>query len=97
MKTFKVKIQNSEGLHARPASQLVSLCHRFDSNITLTFADMEADGKNITEALGLGAEKDDELIIRAEGKDESEVKEALKKLFTANAPETEKVQEYGDH
>jgi len=91
MEMLKVKIQNSEGLHARPASRLVSLCHRFDSNITLIFADIKVNGKNITEVLGLGAEKGDELIIKATGKDESEAKEALKKLFRANAPGMEKI------
>jgi len=91
MNTFKIKIQNSEGLHARPASRLVSLCHRFDSNITLIFADTKVNCKNITEVLALGAEKGDELIIKAIGKDESEAKKALKKLFRANAPGTEKI------
>jgi len=87
MEMLKVKIQNSEGLHARPASRLVSLCHRFDSNITLIFADIKVNGKNITEVLGLGAEKGDELIIKATGKDESEAKEA----------EWRRSKEYGDH
>ena len=91
METLEVKIQNSDGLHARPASRLVSLCHRFDSNITLVLADMEIDGKNITEVLGLGAEKGDELIIEITGTDESKAKKALKKLFTNNAPGSEKI------
>ena len=46
MNTFKIKIQNSEGLHARPASKLVSLCHRFDSNIMLIFADIKVNGNH---------------------------------------------------
>jgi len=91
MKTFKIIIQNSEGLHARPASRLVSLCHRFDSNITLDSGDMEANGKNVTEVLGLGAEKGARLTIKITGKDELKAKEALKKLFTNNAPGSEKI------
>ncbi|MCD4669333.1 MAG: HPr family phosphocarrier protein [Actinomycetia bacterium] len=91
MKTFKIIIQNSEGLHARPASRLVSLCHRFDSNITLDSGDMEANGKNVTEVLGLGAEKGDRLTIKITGKDELKAKEALKKLFTNSAPGSEKI------
>ena len=91
METIKIRIQNNEGLHARPASRLVSLCHRFDSNVTLTFSDMEADCKNVTEVLGLGAEKDDVLTVRVSGKDESETKEALLKFFSGNTSGAEKI------
>jgi len=91
METFKIKIRNSEGLHARPASRFVSLCHKFDSNIMLNSGNMEANGKNVTEVLGLGAEKDDELIIKITGKDESKAKEALKKLFANNTSGSEKI------
>jgi len=91
METFKIIIQNSGGLHARPASGLVSLCHRFDSNITLDSGSMEANGKNVTEVLGLGAEKGDKLIIKITGKDELKAKEALKRHFANSSTGSEKI------
>ncbi|GAH02568.1 unnamed protein product [marine sediment metagenome] len=82
MKIFKINIQNSEGLHARPASRLVELCHRFDSSIILSSQETEADGKNITEVLGLGAEMGRTLTIRITGKDETETEKAIKDFFS---------------
>lgn len=81
MKIFKINIQNSEGLHARPASRLVELCHRFDSSIMISSQEIEADGKNITEVLGLGAEMGRTLTIGITGKDETEAEKAIKEFF----------------
>ncbi len=89
MKILKINIQNSEGLHARPASKLVELCHRFDSSIIISSQEMEADGKNITEVLGLGAEIGRTLTIGITGKDETEAEKAIKEFFSGgfkNAP-----------
>jgi len=35
MLSVEIKINDVEGLHARPASRLVGLCHRFDSRIMI--------------------------------------------------------------
>ena len=42
---------------------------------------MEADGKNITEVLGLGAEMGRTLTIGITGKDETEAEKAIKEFF----------------
>jgi len=82
MISVKVKIDNIEGLHARPASRLVKLCHRFDSSIVISSQEMEADGKNITEVLSLSAEMGRTLTIGIKGKDEEKTEKAILKFFS---------------
>ncbi len=91
MRTFRIKIVHNEGLHARPASRFVSLCHKFISDIKIVNGDLTADGKNITEVLSLGIEKGDYLTIDIRGKDEQEAEIALKKLFSHRNFNMEKI------
>jgi phosphotransferase system HPr (HPr) family protein len=91
MKTFRIKIKNSEGLHARPASGFVSLCHKFISDIKIVYGGIVADGKNITEVLGLGIEKGDYLNVKIRGKDEQEAERALKNFFLSVNSGAEKI------
>ena len=81
MKILDIIITDPEGLHARPASRLVGLCHNYDSDITINSNGIKANGKNITEVLALGAEKDDRIEIEISGNDESAAKHALGDLF----------------
>ncbi|MCJ7471606.1 MAG: HPr family phosphocarrier protein [Actinobacteria bacterium] len=82
MRSVEIKINNKEGLHARPASRLVALCHRFGSAIMISTQEAAADGKNITEVLCLGAEMGDTLTIKIDGKDEARAEKAIKDFFT---------------
>ena len=81
MKILDIIITDPEGLHARPASRLVSLCHNYDADIAINFGGMRANGKNITEVLALGAEKDDRIEIEISGNDASAAEHALRDLF----------------
>ena len=85
MRSVKIKVNNIEGLHARPASRLVGLCHRFVSSIMISLQEAAADGKNITEVLGLGAEMGNILIIEINGKDEARAEKAIKEFFGTGA------------
>jgi phosphocarrier protein HPr len=91
VKTFRIKIVHNEGLHARPASRFVSLCHRFTSDIKIVNGDLTADGKNITEVLSLGLQKGDYPAIDIRGKDEQEAERALKKFFSSDNPDMENI------
>ncbi len=75
-----MKITNCLGIHARPATLLVKAAQKFRSRITLVKDDMEADGKSIMDIMILAAEPDSSIIIRADGEDETEALEALKKI-----------------
>ena len=40
-------VKNKTGLHARPAAQLVALCKKFKSKITISTDGVDCDGKSI--------------------------------------------------
>jgi phosphocarrier protein len=76
----KVRITNRLGIHARPATLLVRAAQKFESRITLIKDDMEVDGKSIMDIMILAAEPDSTITIRADGEDEDEAVQALKKI-----------------
>jgi phosphocarrier protein len=97
MKKLEININDPEGLHARPASRLVSLCHSIKSDVTLSFGGNSANGKNITEVLALGAEKGDLIRMSISGRDEEEVLAALKEMLAGNTAGEEGGEHYGGH
>jgi phosphotransferase system HPr (HPr) family protein len=85
MRSVKIKLNNIDGLHARPASRLVGLCHQLVSSIMISVQEATANGKNITEVLGLGAEMGNILIIEINGIDEARAEKAIKDFFGTGA------------
>ncbi|PPF75747.1 dihydroxyacetone kinase phosphoryl donor subunit DhaM [Pseudoclavibacter sp. Z016] len=59
----KVEIVNEQGLHARPAAQLVSVAGKFDAQITIGGADAES----LLRIISLGASKGQEIEVSATG------------------------------
>ena len=80
MKEVKVKIPNSLGLHARPASLFAKTAENFESDITVEKDGIEVDGKSILGLMMLVAEKGAELTIKVDGPDEEEALKALVEL-----------------
>lgn len=76
----QTRIGAEEGLHARPASLFVKKAKEFTSDITVIKGDKEANAKSPLKVMSLGAKKDDEVTIRAEGDDAEEAVEALAAL-----------------
>lgn len=83
MKSGEFTILFADGLHARPASELVRLCQKAKSNILLIKDDMTADPKSILGIMALGAAKDSIIKVEVDGEDEVEVFENLTNFFTA--------------
>ncbi len=83
VKEFTVTVKSETGLHARPASQLVSEASKFQSEIKLNKGDVSVNSKSIMGVLGLGATTGDVLRITAEGVDENEAAKAIEALFEA--------------
>ena len=77
MRELRVKIKAETGLHARTASLLVNAVSKSKSNITVEKEGQEANLKSLLGLLGLGVLENDEIVIRASGRDENEVIEAL--------------------
>lgn len=80
MKKIIVTIESKSGLHARPASTLVALAQKFESEIQLEKNGNSINGKSIIGILGLGVSMGDKITIIAEGTDEEIAVEALVKL-----------------
>jgi len=77
----KVQIVNSQGLHARPAHQIVLEANRFPCKISVANGDLVVDAKSIMSLMMLAAEKGTELVILAEGEKAQEAAEAIASLI----------------
>ena len=75
-----VKIVNKNGLHARPAAELVKTASRFQSEITMVRDDLEVNGKSIMGVMMLAAECGAELLVRADGPDAEQAVQAIADL-----------------
>ncbi len=76
-----VQIVNKNGLHARPAAEIVKIAARFQSEITLVKDGMEVNGKSIMGVMMLAAECGSSLVLRANGVDADAAVEALSALI----------------
>jgi phosphocarrier protein HPr len=77
-----VQIANRNGLHARPAAEIVKLAARFKSEITIVKDDLDVNGKSIMGVMMLAAEHGSSITFRAEGPDADQALEALTTLVT---------------
>jgi phosphocarrier protein HPr len=77
----EVTIANKNGLHARPAAEIVKLASRYQSDITLVREDLEVNGKSIMGVMMLAAEFGSSLLLRAAGPDAEQAVSALSDLI----------------
>lgn len=78
--TRAIVINNTQGMHARPAEMFARRALQFKSRIELITEGQRADGKSILHLLTLGARKGTQLVIEAEGPDAQEAVDALAEL-----------------
>jgi phosphocarrier protein len=76
-----VTIANKNGLHARPAAEIVKTAAKFKSEITLVRDDLEVNGKSIMGVMMLAAEFGSTLLLRADGPDADAAVGAIAKLI----------------
>jgi phosphocarrier protein HPr len=77
-----VQIVNRNGLHARPAAEIVKLAAKFQSEITVVKDDLDVNGKSIMGVMMLAAEHGSSITFRAEGPDADQALEALTTLVS---------------
>ena len=77
----EVIVNNESGLHARPAALFVQRANKFESDIFVELEDKRADAKSIIGVMSLGAYSGERITLNADGKDEDEAIESLKKLL----------------
>ena len=76
-----VTIVNENGLHARPAAEVVKIAAKFKSDITMVRDDLEVNAKSIMGVMMLAAECGSQLIVRANGDDAQEAVDAIAALI----------------
>ncbi|GFI57314.1 phosphocarrier protein HPr [Muribaculaceae bacterium] len=81
MKEFKYVITDPQGIHARPAGELVKAAKAFTSSIMITKDDKSGDCKKIFGIMGLGIKKANEVVVTFDGEDEEAAYEAVSKLM----------------
>jgi phosphocarrier protein len=79
---------NRNGVHARPAAEIVKLAARFKSDITLTRDELEVNGKSIMGVMMLAAEFGSTVTLRATGPDADTAVEQLATLIASKFGET---------
>jgi phosphoenolpyruvate-protein phosphotransferase len=84
----KTTVKHPEGLHARPAAQLVQTAQHFESDITITMGRWKADAKSVLEILTLGVNEGSEVSISADGEDAEQAIKALCELIESNFGDT---------
>ena len=70
-------IANKLGLHARAAAKLVNTANRFACHCEIQFNAQVADAKSIMAMLMLAATQGSDIVVRCDGRDESEAMEAI--------------------
>jgi phosphocarrier protein HPr len=73
-------IVNQDGLHARPAAQIVKLANSFAAEIELSKDGVSVNGKSIMGVMMLAAEFGSSIVIRANGPDAQQAVDALVRL-----------------
>lgn len=76
-----VQVVNANGIHARPATEIVKTAGRFKADITIARDDLEVNAKSIMGVMMLAAECGSTVRLRAEGADAEGAIEALAVLF----------------
>ena len=73
-------IVNQDGLHARPAAQIVRLASSFTSEVELFKDGLAVNGKSIMGVMMLSAECGSSITIRADGPDAEQAVDAISQL-----------------
>lgn len=75
------KITNNTGMDAKMSSAIVSVCGRYNSEITLQCAKIQVNLKSIMGVMSLNIHKNEIIKIFISGIDEEEVSKELSYLF----------------
>ncbi len=79
---IQIVVGNEEGLHARPAAQLVQALRNLNCKVRLSSNPAEeVDGKSILGVMMLGAERGARLTVRASGPDAQRAVEEIGRIL----------------
>lgn len=81
MKKFNYVVTAEEGLHARPAKELVKEASSLSSVIMIEKEGQKGNAKKIFAVMALGVKKGEEVTVSVEGESEEQDFEVMKNLF----------------
>ncbi len=84
MKEFTYVITDKEGIHARPAGELVKLAKSYVSSVSVIKEGKKADAKKVFGLMGLGVKQGMEITVQVEGEDEETAAAALETFLKDN-------------
>ena len=86
MHTINIIINHQAGLHARPAALFFKEAIKFHSKIRVTRVKTgkEVDAKSVVAILTLGVMGGEEIMLKADGVDETDALDALRYLIESN-------------
>lgn len=84
MREFTYTITDPEGIHARPAGELVKAAKAFNSTIKINKDGKEGDCKKIFGIMGLAIKQGMEVKLTFEGDDEDKACEEIEKFMKEN-------------
>jgi phosphocarrier protein HPr len=88
MAELSVQVANRQGVHARPAAEIVKAASKFKSDVTIVRDDLEVNGKSIMGVMMLAAEMGSTLVLRASGPDADQAVAAIARLIESKFGES---------
>lgn len=89
MTSRDITIQNSVGLHARPATFFIQKANSYKSSVWVEKDDRRVNAKSLLGVLSLGIVKGMTVTITADGPDENEALDGLAALIDSDFSEAE--------
>ena len=81
MRSFAHVIADCAGLHARSCVVITHEAAKWESKVTVTLGEFQADGKRMAPLMELHAHSGDTLVVCCEGPDEAQAALALEALM----------------
>lgn len=78
-----IRVINTLGVHARPASMIVETALKFQSNVYMQYKGNMVNAKSIMGLLTLGAAQGSQLTVICTGPDAQDALEAIRQLFAS--------------
>ena len=79
----EITIQIPEGLEARPVALLVQVASQYGSEIYVESDNKKVNAKSIMGMMALGLDAGEEVVVSAEGDDETSAMEDIEKFLSA--------------
>lgn len=84
MKSFSYVLTDAEGIHARPAGELVKKCKGYQSKITISKDGKSANAAKILAVMSLGAKQGQTVEFQIDGPDEDKAAVELEAFMKEN-------------